>query len=819
MEKLPPRELLKALRRINALLSIRLNIHESIPPPFRNFKIASGRVTFQVEHEFEVDLAIADEDPKSQFYFLDFRFLFSPATSGLPQGRLRYEFENKLNDILGRDRLSGCYRFLHDFVLTHKLSILRHQAYEMRSGYWSDQLKIENIHRCLVVQYWLQRPGSKSWIEIGIRRGTGKQSNGLDPSYPSPEIALRWFRAGKEMKDIKIDLGLNDLSLSGILRRVIAMHTTYVLQETANKLRTRSLYSERLLKLKQSYSATDPTDISLMIQLTKSKAVKVVQEPITGLFAVLPAGSLNTGAERELNSLTSPAQDASARIATLRCIIAREEIEVCARSSGWEIVRSLSLDRETMHRFFPQDILRIAFFRRPFWKPDWILAITTSLIGDDVWVVHSGERKPMEQSAKTNVATALTIKLALKVTSSGLRPALFEPTISSLRQVESRAVGMIALHLDTQQLLHKGIPYKTHPNGSASDARPSILRMKLPIHRAAITSKNSAATAVAWRSDIISVEFGGFDRATSTGKHMAKVRMKKAIPNIKALTSTLSSSITFHPSTNELAFKLNTPVGVSTISGLIHRLATIERLLGFLTTIRQRKLTCTILSLTRLSFIYAKNPDMKATINFPADEPMQINFDRSSPLLRIQDAFTEILRSPVGGLTEVLAHIEITLPLSRGLLNIEISWASLSDRVHILPRSAECFILRYSNPHGKVEVNLNDRRGSIMWVLNERGAQKDESRNENLEKGLKELARGKGDGWRGLNGGIVATPHAAEELVVKIDELFRNARKLSTAPNEGTDTTTQKKEGSQPAAPNPRKRKAENMSEDPVVLD
>lgn len=802
------------MRRINALLSIRLSLHESIPPPFRNYKIASGRVTFQVEHDFEVDLAIADEDPKSQFYFLDFRFLFSPATSGLPQGRLRYEFENKLNDILGRDGLSGCYRFLHNFVLTHKLSILRHQAYEMMRGYWSDQLKIENIHRCLVVQYWLQRPGSKSWIEIGIRRGAGKQSNGLNPSYPVPEIALRWFRASKEMKDIKIDLGLNDLSLSGILRRVIAMHTTYVLQETAAKLRTGALYSERLLKLKQSYSVTEPTDISLLIQLTRSKAVKLVQEPITGQFAVLPAGPLNSGAERELNSLTSPAQDASARIATLRCITAREEIEVCARSSGWEMVRSLRLDRETTHKFFPQDILRIVFFRRPFWKSDWILAITTSLKGDDVWVVQTEERNPIEQSAKTNVG--LTIRLALKVTSSELRPALFEPTISNLRQVESTAVGMIALHLDTQYFLRKGIPYKLQSNGSTSEARPLSLLMKLPIHRAAITPKNPAATAVAWRSDVILIEFGGFHCATSTGKHVVKARMKKAIPDIKALTSTLSSSITFHPSKNELAFKLNTPVGTSTISGLIHRLATIERLLGFLTTIRQRKLTCTILSLTRLSFIYAKNPDMKATINFPADEPMQINFDHSSPLLRIQDAFTEILRSPVGGLSEVLAHIETTLPLSRGLLNIEISWASISDRVHILPRSAECFILRYNNPHGKVEVNLNDRRGSIMWVLNERGAQKDETRNEDLEKGLKELARGKGNGWRGLNGGIVATPKAAEELVVKIDELFRSARTLVKIPKQSADTTTQKTEGSQHTpAPNPRKRKAENMSEDP----
>lgn len=827
MEKLPPRELLKALRRINTLLSIRLNIHEAIPPPFRDFRVASGRATFQVKDEFEVDLSIADEDPKSQFYFLDFRFLFFPTTSGLPQGSLRSHVEGKLNEILGRDGLSGCYKFLHDFVLTYKLNLLSNQAYEMLRGHWSDQMKVENIHRSLVVQYWLQRPGNKNWIEIGVKRGKGKQRNGLDPSYPTSEIALRWFQAGKEMKDVKIEMGLDNLSFSGILRRVIAMHTTYILKETASRLRGGALYSERLLKLKQSCSATEPTNISLLIQLTGSKAIKLVQEPITGQFAILPASPSNSSAERELNSLASPAEDASARIANLRCATAREELEVCARSASWEIVRSLSLDRETMQRFFPKDTLRISFLRRRSWKPNWNIAISTSLMGDAVWVVESGERKSLEQGTKATIASGLTIRLAFKVPRPGLRSTLFEPTISNLQQVESAAVGMIAQHLNTQQLLHKGIPYKLQPGGSASEARLPSLRMKFPVQRASKMHSSLSAMPPQWRNDIITLEFGGVHRVTSSGKHVVKARLRKAIPNIKALTSTLSSSITFHPSTSEFAFRLNAPVGTPTIPNLIHRLSTIERLLRFLAIIQHNKLSCTVLSLTRLTFVYATEPATKATINFPAAGPMQITFDQSSPLLRIQDALTEILRSPAGGLTEVLAHIKTTLPLCRGLSNLEKSWANLNARVDILPRSAECFILRYLNPHGKVEINLNDRRGNIMWIFNERGAQKDESRDEGLEKGLKELARGKGEGWRGLNGAMVATPKAAEDFVTKIDEIFRDARKdppvlnqgVNTSTQELTNGTTQKSERPQPAAPNPRKRKAETTEDDLVVLD
>lgn len=809
------------------MLSIRLNIHETIPPPFRDFKIASGRATFRVKDEFAIDLAIADEDPKSQFYFLDFQFLFSPVKPELSPGRLRDDFENKLNDILKVEGLSGCYKFLHNFVLTHKLSILRNQAYELLRGHWSDQMKVEAVHRSLVVQYWLHRPGNKSWIEIGIKRGKNKSSNELCPNQDNPEIALRWFRAGKEMKETKVELGLDSMSLAGILRRVIAMHTTYILKETAAKLREECLYSERLLKLRQSYSDTEPTIISLLIQLTKSKAIKVVQEPITGQFSILAASQLNSGAERELNSLPSPAEEAAARIATLRCITAREEFDFCARSASWEVVRSLNLDRETMQRFFPRNTLRIAFFRRKFWKPNWVLALTTSPAGDAVWIVGTSGRKLTTHSASRNGGTGPTINSAFKVSNSEPGTSLIEPSFAHLKQIERTATGMIAQHLDTHQLLQKGIPYRVQPDTSASGAKSTSLYMKFSAQKVAEILRSPSPMARPWRNDVILLRFAGLDVATSSGNHVVRVRMNKAIPDVKALTSTLSSSVSFHPSTGEFAFRLTTPVGVSTIPNLIHRLATIEHLLGFLTIIKHHKLPCTIQALTRLSFDYADGPAMRATIDFPPDQPMRITFDPSSPHLRIQDFLTQMLRSPTGGLKEVLAHIRTTLPLLRGLSTIEASWASVNDSVDFLPRSAEYFILRYHNPNGKVEIDLHDRKGEIMWLVKERGGHKDEIRDEGLEKGLKELAKGSGENWRSMHGGMVATPKGVEDLISKVDEVFRSARKANTVTDKSVETSTQhltngtvaKSEEQRPATPNPRKRKVENAEDDVVVLD
>ena len=819
--------MLKTLQRINTLLSIRLNVYERIPTPFREFKIASGRATFRVKNEFEVDLAIADEDPKSQFYFLDLRLLFSPVNPAVPLGRLRDELESKINEILKAEGLGGCYKFLHNLVLTHKLSILRNQAYEMARGPWSDQLKVEAIHRSLVVQYWLQRPGSKNWIEIGIKRGKNKSSREFELGQDNLEIALRWFRAGKEMKDTKIDLGLDSLSLTGILRRIIGMHTSYILKETTTKLREEPLYRERRLKLKQSYPTTEPNKISLLVQLTRSKAIKIIQEPITGQFAILPAGQLNSAAERELNSLASPAAEAPARVANLRCITAREEFEVCARKTSWEVVRSLHVDRETVQRFFPRNTLRIAFFRKQSWEPNWVLAMTTSLNGDAVWIVETSGQDPLAETENKSTRTGSTIRLAFEISNPEPGALLIEPSYANIKHIERTAVGMIAEYLDTHHLLEKRIPYRLRSDVSASGVDLNSLYMKYSTQKIAENLGNSVPVVPYWRSDTLLLRFGGLDASNSFGNHTVRARMKKIIPNIKTLTSTLSSSVTFHPSTGEFAFRLSTPVGISTIPSLISRLATIEHFLGLLAIIKRRRLSCIVHSLTRLSFEYAAGSNMKATIEFAPNVPMQITFDPLSPHFRVQDDFTEMLRSPFGGLDEVLAHLDTTLPLLRGISDIASSWADSGDSVDILSRSTESFILRYHNPNGKVDINLRDRRGQIMWLVKERGTHKEETREEDVEKNLKQLVNGSGELWRGMNEGMVASPRGAENLISKVDAIFRDARKAiqttthdAKTPTQGlTDGTNSITEERKAAATIPMKRQAGSTEEDAVELD
>lgn len=806
-------DLLKALRRINTLLSIRLNIHDNIPLPFRNFSIASGRATFRVKTEFELDLSLANEELSSQLFFVDLRFLFSPGLPELPASRLRDHIEFKVNEILKRDGLAGCFDFLHDFVLTHKISILRHQAYEMLKGHWSDHIKVEAVHRSLVVQYWIQRSGGKNWIEIGIRKGKSKIKSEPTSVLARPQISLRWFRAGKEVADVPVKLDLGALSLAGLLNQIIAMHTSFILKETTARLKGSALYSERVLKLKQSSSNKQAVDAVLFVQLTSKRAVKVVQEPVTGRFAFLPANHLNSRTEREINGSANPAMDSSSRIANLRCVAAQEDFEMHARNSGWESVRSLKLDRETMQQCFPLDTVKINFFRKKAWSSDWLLALTTSLMGDALWVVQTMERKPTVEIPSVGLSGGHTIRIANKLPATTIRAHTVDTSFAHLALIECTAVGMISQYLNIRQLTMNGVPHRLEPPTSAGPGlQSSSLHIYLPPSKASTALQLPSRINEPWRDAIVSLDCRGIDPPTSSGIHIATSRMQKAISNIKELTSNLSSTIAFHPEGGAFAFRLTTPVGTTTIPLLLHRISTIERLIQFLTIIRHHKLPCNILSLTRLSFTYSSQPKMSAIIDFAPDNAMRLSLDAASPHLRIQDALTSILRSPEGGLAQVLVHLKITSPLLWQLSTIEASHGSDTDSVDVLPRSAEWYELRYHNPKGRIDILLRNRQDAVRWYIRHLPSPKDEAKNTALETGMKELLAAKGKGWEGLRTGIAATVSGIGELLQKIDMIFQVAKTTnpSSAPEAPPSDTPKIKEQKKQSPLNPRKRKAEH---------
>lgn len=366
--------MLKVLHNMNVHLHIRLNLHETVPAQMKSFTIESGRVTFHVPTEFEVELSVADEDPKSQFFFIDFRFLFSPGGSIIPQGRLRDEFEGRINDILKREGLTGCFNFLHELVLTHKITTLRRQAYKMSRSRWAGSIRLEPVRRSLVVQYWVNRPGRKSWIEVGISSGRQETGRNLEPS--ASRITIRWLRDGKEVHNAPIKMQLERLNMEDILRQVIALHSIHLLTSIRQNLLETRIYGERALHLKLSKSSTKPEKCKLLMQLTASSDVLVQLEPVTGNFALSPPSRLSYRAELELNHSRDPSRDALRSLLSFRCLKALDEIERQAMAVGWKPWKTLAPRQEDARRVFSKDTLRVAYLRRIGWDDDWIVGVS-----------------------------------------------------------------------------------------------------------------------------------------------------------------------------------------------------------------------------------------------------------------------------------------------------------------------------------------------------------------------------------------------------------------------------------------------------------
>lgn len=366
-----------------------LQEYDKIPYHFKNYTIKSGRVTFRVPGEFEVDLTIADENPDTQFWFIDFRFLFSPAVSQLPD-RFRGMIENRVNAALEKEGLAGCYKFLHELVLTHKITELRRQAIDMARSRWIETLYVEPLDRSLSIQYWVDRygrDGPKSWVLIGVH--SGRRKDRLPQPKDTSYISIRWFRDSKEVRDVEIPLELTELSTESLIRNIVQRHISYILSNIYDKLRTKPLFSNNDLQLCLQNSPQGLKESALKVQLTHHEFITVRIEPVTGFFAISPTSRLASQAERKLNTQTrDPSLNGHEFIENLRCVFICEAVISRALSVGWVPTRNPGLKSEDMKPIIPRDTLQLSWFRRKGWHQDWFVALSSSMSGERWWLME-----------------------------------------------------------------------------------------------------------------------------------------------------------------------------------------------------------------------------------------------------------------------------------------------------------------------------------------------------------------------------------------------------------------------------------------------
>ena len=347
-------------------------------------------MTFRVPGEFEIDLTIADEDPATQFWFIDFRFLFSPTLQEIPHA-LRSHIENRVNAVLLEAGLPGCYKLLHEMVLTHKISEFQRQALELSRGKWIDGIKVEALNRALSIQYWVDRyskQGPKSWILLGVH--SGRQKDGRPIPKATSHLFIRWFRDGKEIKDAEILFDLVNISAESLLKTVIAKHVNFYLTTIYQQLESRPLFAEGEASLSLTKSTEEPAESLLKVQMTDREHLTVRVEPITGRFIFGPASMLIYSIENQFNHKSKdPARDAQGWIETIRHRIVDFDIASHAMSSGWRRVAMPSLPEDVMKSKFPKDTAQLAWFQRPSWKKDWFMVVSFSMGGERWWLIET----------------------------------------------------------------------------------------------------------------------------------------------------------------------------------------------------------------------------------------------------------------------------------------------------------------------------------------------------------------------------------------------------------------------------------------------
>ncbi|KAJ5670212.1 Mediator complex subunit Med14 [Penicillium maclennaniae] len=797
-KSLTARATLKSLRKINRIISIRLALHDQAPCPLRNYRVHDGRVTFTVPGEFELDLSVAEEAMTSQFFFVDIRFLFSPS-SPIPKGRIFNELDAKVNDLLRTEGLMGCYNFLHGLVLTNKVNTLFRQARDLARGLWSEALRIELLHRTLVVQYWPLPAGPKSWVEIGVRRGPTR-SYSQDLGDHASRLGLRWMRDGQQVNSDAVHFDTEKLSMERILRSVIALHASHLLATAYTTLKKYKLFSNSTLSLRAQLSSTEPGDCYLDIQLTFSRHLRASVEPLSGIITLSGTSSALERHEGERAPNKSAIEELLARVTRLRCLTAVDEIESGIKALGLESVnqRGLGLD---VRRLFPSNVLRSAFFTHPHWDRRWVAAVTSSMDSDNWWLLrlhpvdatrsgtpfavhdlntgfppaHAISRTLMAQQGRFDYAACaeltygLTGMLAIYANArclADLPNAYFYPPLEQLQLGSDLQVPDLYLQYKTSTI-------------------PSAFRIPLP----------SGLEKESYLQDTVRLSFHGIDRESQSVVLMAYGTLRFRIKCLIPLVSQMDSSLLLQDKGSGFALRLLVPAGHSVVLILFERLQRLECVLSILQSLIQKHMEPRSLSLNEVAFSYGPNkkfscrfgihvsgPSLSTQIDVPQAlsnlDPLfqlrlQVNFDYPSPHRRISESLTVALnhRFAESGVNSILGFMSDTFPLLHCLDQITLKPAQTqSSLVHVTVRTPVSYQIHYPRLKFRFRLSARPRNGRSVWVLEDANATDLLDRSQIVAAVREKVYNSKGDGWQGIGDGAMSSIDEVGGLLSRLHE-------------------------------------------------
>jgi len=711
---LSSKQMLHVLKSLNRLLSIRLALSESLPPPLQKFHIHDGRATFIIPNEFEMDVSILDTSPESQFRMVDFRFAFSPAPS--VSDTMRSEIEHFANSNIERDGLPGCYLFLQELVLSFKLAEYHRQAIELARTQWAGNLRVELIRRTLVVQYWPNRQTSKSWIEIGIASGHGKS----ELSENVPHLEVKWTRHGQPIISPVLSTAQSVLNLEELLRQVVAQDATLLIDDIYDHLNSTTLFANGDLSLEQTISVTCPEECALTIELSRSSEIELRIDSVTGSFVISPVTEKSERLQYEINRAHGVGGEIATKLLNFRCSVSESTTSTAMLATNWQLLRSFRFSQSEIKSLFGGPVTRLNLFRKSHWGSDYFLAVSHTHNGDQWWLLHQTKLINSSGQGQFQVIKSQNMKIKRK---SG--PAYFD-------RLSEYTTGIICLRRNSECLKDRNHTHDlpTFPDFEDGYRLPEIsFRLSGPQQKLSTVDTNHVNDKANEHQTIVHLRFGGVDPGTNMATVIGRVHIGANAGISKYLDrSTLDPDVSLNVGDRSATIRVEASITEAAIPTILDKAVHLKNMISTVQEIhRLPGITLKTVSKSGFSVCYSNAPtkELSVQVSFRdnGQAPQLVFLPREeNPHSLLAEKYSDTLafdRHPFKTrIHNFLTSLIMTYPLvlylhtlqkehDQGVKSESNSTSTETSpqlRVHILVRTAQHFAIQYFtnvNPNSK----------------------------------------------------------------------------------------------------------------------
>lgn len=810
-KRMTAKQLLRLLQDMNVILATRINLHEQLPEHLRDFSIADGRATFRVPGEFEVDLSVADEDTSTPFYFIDFRFLFSPALNMMGEG-IRNALEAHMNEKLRAEGLQGCFDHLHNFVLTHKINVLRSQFRKLLQEKWFDCARSESRGRTLTIQYWLGRPGRKSWLEFGV--ATGKQRKSRSEQPPAAELSVRWFRDAELVENPGLDIDWDELDLERIVSGVIARHLSWAFESAKHQVEVESRSrigppGDSNVKIELTTSNDRPQDCTLTLFMPGMQTPATLQvEPVSGRFSIKPATRRSAEIERTLNADVNAPKMLPRALSALLCKTVQDRVDKACQLVGWKYVTT-KFRPESIRGQFGNHVALRAYKCNEAWGSEWVLFATFSLTGDKWWIARSKDR-PQQSGAQVIETSAKIVVDARQLPVRDLLATNAVISRSSLLRIEKMAEAEVSFAVLSQQLSSMNIPYRIEKTASLTFKDNSAVALSEPtiglFFRGSTILKDSLGKDLA--VDCVRLTHAGVRREQPSEiaemRHEIRLTVETGVfKNLRAYLSTQSrdAEIAMNES-GALALRLRAPFGQPYMDQLVTRVRSCDRLDRYLRVMTSYGYKPITVNLNKVAFTYEATRDLSAVISFNGKDgglPARLELKPvgSNPHQRIRVAMEQMINDPrrpeqaelVG---TVLGYSQPTMFAFETIESRDVGTRGTS--IHV--RTPLSYVVAYKAPLPVLNIRLELKKRivnnqtimswSVTCGIDKQELQKSEFGRAWLEFGAQKSDPAK---WSSLgDGSLIGALTGVQTLVLKLDEVVRKFKAEDAVAKQETTT-------------------------------